>query len=134
MEPIESINQRVQFLIRTLGITKAKFSEPLHVTPQYISSICSGSRVPSERTLLDICRTYNVEESWLRTGVGEMFRSRSRKEEVVAFLGNIVGDGASDFQLRFIAMLAQMTPEQWNDLERLMSAILSFRKGGGNLA
>ena len=123
MEPIESINQRVQFLIRTLGITKAKFSEPLHVTPQYISSICSGSRVPSERTLLDICRTYNVEESWLRTGVGEMFRSRSREEEITSFLGSLVGGSASDFQLSFISALAKMTPEQWDDLERLMASM-----------
>ena len=32
-----------------------------------------GERVPSDRTISDICREFNVNEDWLRTGNGYMY-------------------------------------------------------------
>lgn len=32
-----------------------------------------GERAPSDRTIMDICREFNVNEHWLRTGEGEMY-------------------------------------------------------------
>ena len=32
----------------------------------------SGKNNPSERTILAICREFNVNETWLRTGAGSM--------------------------------------------------------------
>ena len=69
---METINQRIDFLIKELGFTKTKFAESLHVSSQFVSSLCSGAKQPSDRTIADICREYGVSETWLRTGEGEM--------------------------------------------------------------
>ena len=31
-----------------------------------------GKKIPSDRTIADICREFNINENWLRTGEGEM--------------------------------------------------------------
>ena len=70
---MDTINQRIDFLIKALGFTKTKFAESLLVSSQFVSSLCSGAKQPSDRTIADICREYGVSETWLRTGEGEMF-------------------------------------------------------------
>ena len=49
-----------------------------------------GTKVPSDRTITDICREYNVNEDWLRTGNGEMFKSRTREQEIGAFVNEVM--------------------------------------------
>ena len=60
---MDTINQRIDFLIKALGFTKTKFAESLHVSSQFVSSLCSGAKQPSDRTIADICREYGVSET-----------------------------------------------------------------------
>ena len=38
-----------------------------------------------ERTIADICREFYVNEDWLRTGEGDMFKSKNNTNEELAF-------------------------------------------------
>ncbi len=70
---METINKRIDVLLNELGMTKTAFAEKLKVSQSYISKlIVKGS--PSDRLVEDICEKFNVNEEWLRTGNGEMFR------------------------------------------------------------
>ena len=64
---------RLEALIKALGITKTAFSEKINVSQAYVSQMCANQKFPSDRTIADICRVYNANEQWLRTGEGEMF-------------------------------------------------------------
>ena len=55
------------------GLSQADFAEMLNLKRNSISLIEVGKRNPSDRTIVDICNTFNVSEEWLRTGEGEMF-------------------------------------------------------------
>ena len=79
----------------------------------------SGTRVPSDRTISDICREFNVNETWLRTGEGELFNQITRSEKITAFLTDITADEGDDFKRRFVEMLAELEPEDWKLLERM---------------
>ncbi len=76
------------------------------------------------------CAEYNVSESWLRTGEGDMFRPVSRDEEIAAFVGDILGE-ESDFRRRFVAVLARMTADEWALLERKARELLEDTKKDG---
>lgn len=76
-----------------------------------------GERIPSERTIADICREFGVDEHWLRTGEGEMFRPVSMDESIASFIGDTLA-GDDDFKKAFIAMLATMTDEEWAIVKR----------------
>ena len=75
-----------------------------------------GDRVPSGRTIADICREFNVNEDWLRTGEGSMFVEPDEDEEITKFLGDILSD-QPDFRRRLVSVLARMTPNEWALLE-----------------
>lgn len=64
--------------------------------------------MPSDRTVLSICREFKVDETWLRTGAGTMLRNVSREEEVAA----LFADPTSDFAKQMIPLLAVMNDQQ----------------------
>ena len=69
---LETINQRIAKCIKESGLTKTAFAEKINVSQSFISNLCLGKKLPSDRTIADICREFNIDENWLRTGEGEM--------------------------------------------------------------
>lgn len=114
---MESISDRISACVRASGMTKTAFAEKLNITQAYVSALCGGKKTPSDRTIIDICREFDVNEYWLRTGEGEMFIQKSRGDEIAAFVGDILRDD-SDFRQKFISVLARMTTDEWKLLER----------------
>ena len=67
------MNTRISSIRKSLGLTQEKFADRIGLTRNFVWMIEKGDRVPSDRTISDICREFNVSENWLRTGEGEMF-------------------------------------------------------------
>lgn len=113
----DSIGFRVGDVIKTLGMKKVRFAERVGVDQSYMTKLTKGVGRPSELLIAAICREFNVNEDWLRTGEGEMFIRRSKSDEITSFIGNIL-QGEPDFRTRLISVLARMTPDEWDLLER----------------
>lgn len=116
---------RISALLSALGMKQTVFAERLNLSQSYVSCLVSGRNAPSDRTILDICDKFNVNEEWLRTGQGEMFRQISRDEEIMEFMGDVMSGTPSDFRRRFISVLARMTPEEWAILEAKIRELAS---------
>lgn len=69
----DEIGYRIGLLIDALGMKKVRFAERINIDQSYVTQLTSGKRNPSDRTISDICREFNVREEWLRNGSGEMF-------------------------------------------------------------
>lgn len=80
---METINDRISWCISDSGLTKTAFAEKLNVSQPFISKLASGASIPSDRTIADICREFNISEEWLRTGSGE---PHIRRDEDEAFM------------------------------------------------
>lgn len=113
------MNERIALVRKSLGLTQEKFAEQVGLSRNFMWMIESGTRVPSDRTISDICREFNVNETWLRTGEGEMFNQITRSEKIAAFLGDITENEGDDFKRRFVEMLTELEPEDWKLLERM---------------
>lgn len=68
------MHERVMNLRNHLKMSQEEFGKKIGLTRFTISNLESGKRNITERVIADICREYRVNESWLRTGEGEMFR------------------------------------------------------------
>ena len=129
---MSEINSRISAVIQASGLTKTAFAGRLNISQSHISKITSGDSIPSDRTIVDICREFGVSEHWLRTGEGEMFVRLSREEEITKFAMSVIRDPNSEFQRRFISVLARLTPEQWQLMEQMAHQLLdeSAKKEG----
>lgn len=67
------IGERIKKVRRVVGKTQQELADDLNLKRNTIATYEMGKSEPSDRTIADICRLYNVNEDWLRTGEGEMF-------------------------------------------------------------
>lgn len=111
------IGERIKQIRKGKCLTQQAIADKLGLKRQTIAAYEIGTVTPSDRTILDICREFDVRESWLRTGEGEPFVEKSREENISAFVGSILS-GEPDFRQRFISVLARMTQEEWAILEK----------------
>lgn len=68
------MKERIKLLRHTLSLTQQKFADRLGIKGNAISQYESGRNAPIDAVISLICREFNVNEEWLRTGAGEMFR------------------------------------------------------------
>ena len=113
------MNERIKKIIEELGLKKVDFANRLHISQPFASELCSGAKAPSDRTIGDICREFGVREAWLRTGEGEMFVQDTQSEQVAAFLADLTKDDSDTFKKRFVEMLADLSPGDWELLGRM---------------
>lgn len=86
---MESINNRIAWCIKDSGLTKTDFAARINISQSFISRLVSGERLPSDRTIADICREFNISEVWLRTGEGEPHMERDKDEEFLEIMEKI---------------------------------------------
>lgn len=67
------MNERIKQLRKALGLTLEKFGERIGVSRSAMGNIENGVRGVTDQMFKSICREFNVNENWLRTGEGEMF-------------------------------------------------------------
>lgn len=106
-----------------MKLSQQEFAERLNVKQATISAYEVGIRTPLDSIVNSICREFHVNETWLRTGEGPMFRPQGRDQELASFLGD-VAFGPDSFKKRFIEALAKMPEEQWDALYRLAKSLV----------
>ncbi len=68
------MNNRIKELRKHLKLTQAKFAEMIGLKATAIGLYESGDRNITEQTIMLLCSIFNVNEEWLLTGNGEMFK------------------------------------------------------------
>lgn len=116
------MKDRIKALRKELGLSGEKFGERIGVKKAAISKIESGVVGLSDSNILAICREFNVNEEWLRTGTGEMFKDMTLDEEIISFIGDIQWDASNTFKKRFISAIAKLNEEEWKVLEKIITA------------
>lgn len=111
---------RTVYLKEKLGrkVTQQEFADKLGLSQNYIWQIESGDRMPSDRTISDICREFGCNEVWLRTGEGEPFQEETRQEAIMRFAAQTV-NGSDEFKKAFVSMLAKLDADDWESLAKL---------------
>lgn len=67
------MNNRIKYLRKDLGLTLEKFGERVGVTKTTISRIEKGINSVTDQMFKSICREFDVNPEWLRTGKLPMY-------------------------------------------------------------
>lgn len=84
---METIGDRIELVVKFSGLTKTEFGLALNLSQSMISKLCNNSAMPSERTVLDICRIFCINVDWLKHGSGTMIDYKARETELEEFFG-----------------------------------------------
>nr|DAG36732.1 MAG TPA: hypothetical protein [Caudoviricetes sp.] len=125
---MSEVNTRIAAVIQASGLTKTAFSRKIGLSQPFVSQLANGDASPSDRTIADICREFNVSEHWLRTGEGEMFVQLSREEEITKFAMEIIRDPGSEFQRQLLTTMARLEPAQWKLMEQMLDQLFQQRQ------
>lgn len=112
------MNRRIKDVRLALGLSQDEFGRRLGVTRGAVTNIELNKVDPKPLFVDLICREFNVNEDWLRTGEGEMFVQRTRDEELAAFFGDVLS-GEPDFKRRLLSVLSRLDTEEWVLLEQV---------------
>jgi transcriptional regulator with XRE-family HTH domain len=67
------VHTRINEIVKKSGLTKTDFAKRIGLSQSHVSRICSGETTPSDRTISDICRAFNVNRRYLEQGEEPMF-------------------------------------------------------------
>ena len=84
---METIGDRIGLVVTFSGLTKTEFGIALNLSQSMISKLCSNAAMPSERTILDICRIFAINVEWLKQGTGTMIDYKAREADLEEFFG-----------------------------------------------
>lgn len=116
------MKDRVATVRKAAGLSQNEMAERLNLSRNFISLIENGNRVPSDRTISDICRIFDVREDWLRYGTEPMRAARSREEEIAELVGSAL-TGSAEFKQAVIRMICSRTDEELQTLEAALLAV-----------
>lgn len=125
---MNEINKRIADAIAAKGIKKSEVARQVKVSPAFISQLCSGAALPSDRTIIDIARVCGVNEIWLRTGEGDMFQAMTENEELSAYAGDVLAAAPDDIRKRFLAAQAKWTPDMWAVFAKIVDSFTETKK------
>lgn len=84
------MNERIKELRDALNLTQQDFADKLGTSRGNIAGYETGRRSPSDAVVSLICNKFNVNEEWLRSGSGEMFKERLPGDEVAAYVEDLL--------------------------------------------
>ena len=117
------MNERIKHLRKDiLKLSQKDFSDKLGLSENFVWMIEKGARVPSDRTISDICRIFDIQEDWLRHGLEPMRAAKSKEEEIAELVGQALA-GSSEFKKAVIRMICSRSDDELKSLEAALRAV-----------
>lgn len=116
------MNERLKKLRKTLDMTQQEFADKIGIKRNSLANYETGRNTPIDAIVVSICREFNVNEEWLRTGKGgddNMFIRPTRNEEMAKLTKILLNEEDDSFKNRLISVLANLTEEQWELLAEI---------------
>ena len=75
------MQNRIKQIRKAANLNQEEFGKRIGIKQSTITAYECGNRVPLDVTITAICREFNVNETWLRTGEGAMHPPATLAEE-----------------------------------------------------
>lgn len=112
------MNERLKKLRKALDLTQQEFADKIGSKRNTVAKYETEANTPSAAVVSLICREFNVNEEWLRNGTGDMFLPADRNADIAKLTKRLLNEESDSFKNRFVSMMANLTVEEWEFLER----------------
>ncbi|MDE7156458.1 MAG: helix-turn-helix domain-containing protein [Lachnospiraceae bacterium] len=96
------MKDRIKKIRKTLDLTQQEFADRIGIKRNSFANYETGRNTPIDAIIISICREFNVNENWLRTGEGEMYVEQPEsKLDYSKIIDILVSLDTEDWQLLF---------------------------------
>ena len=118
-----SMNERIKYIRKSSGLTQAEFGERIGITFSSVSLLEKGKNNPSEQTIREICREFDVNKVWLLYGKGEMTSTGPFEPQLHKVLRR-----HPDLQAALELLVEDNDPEFWAALNTVARKLVEQKK------
>ncbi len=123
------MNERLKKIRLENGMSQEEFGKKIGIESRaHISALEKGNRNITDRIVNDVCREFDINEDWLRTGIGNMKKEIPNK--LAFYLGQIEG-GDDEFIRDLIEIYMELDPDSKKALRVLAEKMVEKRKNRG---
>lgn len=115
------MQERIKFIRKTHKLNQAEFGSRIGVSQPAVAGYESGIRVPIDAIILSICKEFDVNEDWLRTGSGEPFVEKSEDDELTEWVSRVLDGRSDDIKLRMLKLLKKLSDTEWEALDGILA-------------
>lgn len=107
------MNERIKELRKSLDMNQTEFGNRIGVKQTTVAGYETGVRTPIDSVILSMCREFNVNEKWLRTGEGEMFLPVPEEDEVASYVAELLepDNPFTDLIVQIMRTYSQLDPK-----------------------
>lgn len=117
------MESRIRYIRKQAELTQVEFGEKIGVKGNTVTNYENGLRNPTDAVILSICREFNVNEVWLKTGKGEPYKKRTRTQEIGEFASRLMKESDETFRKRFLLALSKLDERDWETLEKIVDTL-----------
>lgn len=105
------MNNRIKQIRKEMHMTQQAFADALNISKSTVEGYEYGRLNVTDRVIADLCRLYNINEDWLRTGEGEMHKPKDRNSEIADIVAKMY-KGTDEVRMQWTQLLWEMSPEE----------------------
>lgn len=110
------MNKRLKLLRKDLNLSQKEFGSKIFLSQDHISSLENGRRVLTDRSIKDICSEFDVNEEWLRTGMGETYVDLTKDMDL------------PDHVRDMLKKILKLNSEKQDQMDKILDVFLSESK------
>lgn len=113
------MKERLIQLRKELGYTQSEFAKKIGIAQPTLGCYETGKRIPYDSIIDNICKTFDVNEKWLRDGEGTMFINMTADEKIANFLVRVQMKDDNSYMKKYVLALSKLNEEEWSLLEKM---------------
>lgn len=124
------MKERIKDIRKAAGLNQTEFGKRVGVSLSAVQKWESGENIVSDSVILLLCREFGVNETWLRTGYGDMYRAKTREAELGELIRSRLLDRPDSFQAALVTVLLRFDPNgpEFAALEKIAQALAEESK------
>ena len=111
---------RIKEIRNDENLSQEEFAKRLNISRGQVACYESGRRSLSNRTILDVCEKFDINEKWLRDGEGPKKREKTEFDELAHMMGALFAEG-NQFKAKIIKAMLSLEDDDWYFIEKLIN-------------
>ncbi len=117
------MKNRIKQIRKDAGLTQEQFAQKIGVSRNTIATYETSDRTPIAAVILSICREFNVNELWLRTGAGDIYANSNPNLRLSKWFGELLREEDFSFRKQLILTLSKLSEPEWALLEKIATSV-----------